>query len=72
MGNTFNAKLDNKKPYLDGNPVYAKDEKKGKYVIIDDRKKSIPNFSDKYKHSFQECGVTHNLDMPQATSNGRA
>ena len=24
------------------------------------------------KHSFQECGVTHNLDMPQATSNGRA
>ena len=48
-GQYFNAKLDNKKPYLDGNPVYAKDEKKGKYVIIDDRKNSIPNFSDKYK-----------------------
>ena len=29
-GQYFNAKLDNKKPYLDGNPVYAKDENKGK------------------------------------------
>ena len=51
-GQYFNAKLDSKKPYLDGNPVYAKDEKKGKYVIIDDRKNSIPNFSDKYKTFF--------------------
>ena len=51
-GQYFNAKLDNKKPYLDGNPTYAKDEKKGKYVIIDDRKKSIPNYSDKYKTFF--------------------
>mgnify|MGYP006240219255 CR=1 FL=1 len=51
-GQYFNAKLDSKKPYLDGNPVYAKDEKKSKYVIIDDRKKSIPNYSDKYKTFF--------------------
>ena len=43
-GQYFNAKLDSKKPYLDGNPTYAKDDKKGKYIIIDDRKKSIPNF----------------------------
>ena len=51
-GQYFNAKLDSKKPYLDGNPTYAKDDKKGKYVIIDNRKKSIPNFSDKYKTFF--------------------
>ncbi|MDG2139078.1 MAG: DUF2723 domain-containing protein [Flavobacteriales bacterium] len=51
-GQYFNAKLDNKKPYLDGNPTYAKDDKKGKYIIIDDRKKSIPNFSAKYKTFF--------------------
>ncbi|MDA9228192.1 DUF2723 domain-containing protein [Flavobacteriales bacterium] len=51
-GQYFNAKLDSKKPYLDGNPTYAKDDKKGKYIIIDDRKKSIPNFSDKYKTFF--------------------
>jgi len=28
--------------YLDGNPVYAKDNKKGKYVIVDDRKGTVP------------------------------
>ena len=52
-GQHFNSpKLDNKKPYLDGNPVYAKDEKKGEYVIIDKRKKSIPNYSKKDKMLF--------------------
>ncbi len=51
-GQHFNAKLDNKKPYLDGNPIYAKDEKKGKYVIIDKRKKTIPNYSKKDKMLF--------------------
>ena len=51
-GQYFNAKLDNKKPYLDGNPTYAKDEVKGKYIIIDDRKNSIPNFSAKNKTFF--------------------
>ena len=51
-GQHFNAKLDSKKPYLDGNPVYAKDEKKGKYVVIDQRKKSIPNYSKKDKMFF--------------------
>ncbi len=51
-GRYFNAKLDNKKPYKDGNPVYAKDEKKGKYVIIDKRKNSLPNYRKRDKTLF--------------------
>ena len=46
-GQQFNAKMDSRNPYLDGNPIYAKNEKKGKYVIIDKRKNSIPNYSKK-------------------------
>lgn len=51
-GHYFNAKLDNKNPYKDGSPVYAKDEEKEKYIIIDQRKNSIPNYSDKYTTFF--------------------
>jgi hypothetical protein len=51
-GQHFNAKLDSKKPYLDGNPVYAKDEKKGKYVVIDKRKNTLPNYKKKDKMLF--------------------
>jgi len=51
-GQHFNAELDSRKPYLDGKPVYAKDEKKGKYVVIDKRKNSIPNYSKKDKMLF--------------------
>jgi len=51
-GQHFNAKLDSKKPYIDGNPIYAKSEKKGKYVIIDRRKNTIPNYSKKDKMLF--------------------
>jgi hypothetical protein len=51
-GHYFNAKLDSKKPYLDGNPVYAKDEKKNKYIIIDNRKKSLPNYRSQDKTFF--------------------
>ena len=51
-GQHFNAKLDSRKPYLDGNPKYAKDEKKGKYIIIDKRKKTIPNYSSRDKSIF--------------------
>ena len=51
-GQHFNAELDKRKPYLNGNPVYAKDEKKGKYVIIDKRKNTLPNYSKKDKMFF--------------------
>jgi hypothetical protein len=43
-GQFYNAPLDPSKPYKDGNPVYTKDKEKGKYVITQDRKASIPNY----------------------------
>ena len=51
-GQHFNAKLDSREPYIDGNPIYAKDEKKGEYVVIDQRKKSLPNYSKNDKMFF--------------------
>ena len=51
-GQYFNAKLDSKEPYKDGNPIYAKDEKKGKYIIIDKRKNTVPNYSSRHKTIF--------------------
>ena len=51
-GQHFNAKLDSRKPYLDGKPVYAKDEKKGRYVVIDKKKNTLPNYSKKDKMLF--------------------
>ncbi|MDQ3112294.1 MAG: DUF2723 domain-containing protein, partial [Bacteroidota bacterium] len=43
-GQNFNTPLDPKTPYLDGNPVYVKDEKSGKYIISDARTQTIPNY----------------------------
>ena len=51
-GQHFNAKLDSREPYIDGNPIYSKDEKKGKYVIIDKRKNTVPNYSKRDKMLF--------------------
>lgn len=44
--------LDEKQPYLDDSPIYGKDEKLGKYVVISDRKGSIPNYKKEYKQFF--------------------
>ncbi|MEC7645952.1 MAG: DUF2723 domain-containing protein [Bacteroidota bacterium] len=51
-GQHFNAKLDSREPYIDGNPIYAKSEKKGKYIVIDQRKNTVPNYSKKDKMFF--------------------
>ena len=48
-GQYFNAKLDSKEPYIDGKPIYEKDKKKGKYVVIDKRE----NFSSKLQQKIQ-------------------
>ena len=48
-GQHFNA---TPSEYKDGNPVYAKDPEKGKYVIIDSRKKSVPSYSSRDKMLF--------------------
>ncbi len=44
-GQYYSAPLDAEQPYLDGNPVYGRDDKAGKYVVIDDRKGTIPNYN---------------------------
>ena len=36
----------------DGNPVYVKDRKKGKYVITDDRKSTIPVYDERFTTIF--------------------
>lgn len=47
-GQYYSAPLDAKEPYTDGTPVYAKDQKTGKYVVVDDRKATIPNYDDRF------------------------
>jgi len=47
-GPYYNAPLDQKKPYLDGTPIYIKDNKTGKYVITDDRKSTISNYDSRF------------------------
>ncbi|MBC7864568.1 MAG: DUF2723 domain-containing protein [Bacteroidia bacterium] len=47
-GPYYNAKLDAAKPYLDGNPIYTKNENAGRYEIKDSAKASIPNFDSEY------------------------
>lgn len=51
-GQYFNSPLDAQEPYVDGNPVYTPDFEKGKYVITDDRKASVPNYADEFKTIF--------------------
>lgn len=47
-GASFNAPLDRQEPFKDGEPVYRRDDEKGKYVVVDDRKASVRNFDDRY------------------------
>jgi hypothetical protein len=47
-GQYYCAPLDSKEPYLDGSPIYGRDDKAGKYVVVDDRKATIPNYDDKF------------------------
>ena len=51
-GQYFNTPLDTKEPYVDGKPVYHKDERVGKYVVVDDRKNSLPNYDSKFMTFF--------------------
>ncbi|MCP4883482.1 MAG: DUF2723 domain-containing protein [Flavobacteriales bacterium] len=40
---------DKANPYRDAKPKYEKDEKAGKYVIVNNYKNALPNYSDKHK-----------------------
>lgn len=47
-GQYYNAPSKSQSEFKDGNPVYMKDEKKGKYIVVDDRKHSIPVYDEKF------------------------
>ena len=51
-GQYFNSPLDPREPYVDGKPVYYPDRKKGEYIVVDDRKESIPNYDKKFTTFF--------------------
>ncbi|MBK7172823.1 MAG: DUF2723 domain-containing protein [Bacteroidales bacterium] len=51
-GQYYDTPLDEQKPYTDGNPIYVRDSKKGKYIITDDRKRSIPNYDSRFEMLF--------------------
>lgn len=51
-GQYYNAPLDAQNPYSDGKPVYMRDVEKGKYVISDDRRNTIPNYDKDFKTIF--------------------
>ena len=48
-GQYYNAPVVDRK---DGNPIYAKDEKTGKYVVIDERKGVIPVYDERFTTIF--------------------
>lgn len=47
-GQYYNTPNDPQKPSTDGSPVYIRDKGKGKYVITDARKNSIPNYDSRF------------------------
>ncbi len=47
-GPYYNSPLDTALPYKDGDPEYAKDEKSGKYVVVNDMKKEVPNYDSRF------------------------
>lgn len=47
-GQYYSAPTDPQNPYTDGNPIYIQDKEKGKYIISDDRKGTIPNYDDRF------------------------
>ncbi len=51
-GQYFNAPLNRRQPFKDGNPIYKKDEKTGKYIVSNDRVSSIQNFDENYMGFF--------------------
>jgi len=47
-GQYYNSPMNPQSQWEDGSPAYARDDNKGKYVIIDKREKSIPTYDSKF------------------------
>ena len=51
-GQYYNSPQDKADPYDDATPFYVKDTKKGKYIMTDDRKNTIPNYDKAFSTLF--------------------
>lgn len=47
-GPYYNAPYNDRKDWKNGSPIYERDDEKGKYVVTDDRKKSIPTYDSRF------------------------
>jgi hypothetical protein len=47
-GQYYNSPLDTHKPYVDGEPVYSRDEKAKKYVVVNDMKDEEPHYDSRF------------------------
>ena len=47
-GQYYTAPLDTANSYVDGEPVYGADEKTGRYVVLNDMKKQVPNYDSRF------------------------
>ena len=54
-GAYYNAPLSD---FLDGTPIYVKDKEKGRYVITDENKRSLPGYPDEMKTIFPRMWST--------------
>ncbi|MEA3479872.1 MAG: DUF2723 domain-containing protein, partial [Bacteroidota bacterium] len=61
-GQYFNAPM---VEYKDGSPVYVKDKEKGKYVITDDRKNSIPVYDPRFTTIFPRMWSKQKPEHPR-------
>jgi hypothetical protein len=62
-GQYYNAPQDSKVPAKDGSLYYTRDDKKGKYVITDDRKGSIPNYDSRFCTLFPRMWKSEKADL---------
>jgi hypothetical protein len=68
-GNYYNAPTKSQQYFGDKDPIYAKDEAAKKYVVVDDRKKSVPVYEEEYCTVFLVCGV-NKVTMKRLTAIG--
>ncbi len=65
-GPYFNAPLDRQNQYSDGTPVYRRDTASGRYIMVDDRRGSEPNFDDRFKTIFPRMWSNQRPSHPNA------
>ncbi|MFH0866934.1 MAG: DUF2723 domain-containing protein [Bacteroidota bacterium] len=66
-GQYYNAPTNPSSDWEDGNPVYARDDKEGKYIVLDERKHSIPTYDKEFCTLFPRMWSSdESLDHPES------